>query len=288
MSLGATPDGPGTAVTHTKILYEFGQLRQSEHAFLQSWSEIVSGKSAIPSRRSNICQPLCGPRDVAVGVVTPDPASVESVITWAHALQYRVDYLIVKNALTEPADFSYSEQSQQAEQFRQAFHPQEISMEYRLAKFENPARQHGVTLGQAAERKVAVPELQQTTVGFARAGLPAELVWRTRPGEEPSTAMSQSSANGVARATPDALASLAGRLPDPQDREWFARLVSYIDSLPANDEFVKVAQLFGFLTLIGRELPEPLAEERKQLREMLSEAYTALQQEIKTNAGYHE
>lgn len=100
--------------------------------------------------------------------------------------------------------------------------------------------------------------------------------------------MSSSSANGAARAKPEALSSLAGRLPDPQDREWFAGLVSYIDSLPPNDEFVKIAQLFGFLTLIGRELPETLAEERKQLREMLSKAYTALQQEIKTNASYHE
>jgi hypothetical protein len=100
--------------------------------------------------------------------------------------------------------------------------------------------------------------------------------------------VSQSSANGVARTRPDALSSLAARLPDPQDREWFAQLVSYVDSLPPNDEFVKVAQLFGFLTLIGRELPETLAEERKQLRDMLSKAYTALQQEIKTNATYHE
>lgn len=58
--------------------------------------------------------------------------------------------------------------------------------------------------------------------------------------------------------------------------------------MPPNDESVKIAQLFGFLTLIGRELPESLAEERKQLRDMLSKAYTALQQEIKTNAGYHE
>jgi len=48
--------------------------------------------------------------------------------------------------------------------FREAFHPAEIAMEYRLPKFENPARQHGVTLGQAADRKVQVPELQQTTI----------------------------------------------------------------------------------------------------------------------------
>ncbi len=100
----------------------------------------------------------------AVGIVTPDPASVESVLSWAHALQHRVEYLIVKNALTEPADFSYWEKTVPAQQFREAFHPAEIAMEYRLPKFENPARQHGVTLGQAADRKVQVPELQQTTI----------------------------------------------------------------------------------------------------------------------------
>lgn len=99
-----------------------------------------------------------------IGIITPDPASVESVLSWAHALQYRVDYLIVKNALTDPADFSYWERTTACEQFRQMFQPQEIAMEYRLPKFENPARQYGVTLGQAADRKINVPELQQTTV----------------------------------------------------------------------------------------------------------------------------
>jgi MinD-like ATPase involved in chromosome partitioning or flagellar assembly len=100
----------------------------------------------------------------AVGIITPDPASVESVLVWAHALQKRVDYLIVRNELTEDASFGYWDQSEQAEQFRQVFHPREISMQYRVPKLENVARQHGVTLGQAAERKVDVPELQKTTV----------------------------------------------------------------------------------------------------------------------------
>jgi hypothetical protein len=35
----------------------------------------------------------------AIGIITPDPASVESVLSWAHALQHRVDYLIVKMRL---------------------------------------------------------------------------------------------------------------------------------------------------------------------------------------------
>jgi hypothetical protein len=100
----------------------------------------------------------------AAGIVTPDPASVESVLSWAQALQDRVRYLIVKNALTEPADFSYWERSTAAEQFREMFEPGEIEMEYRLPKYENLARQHGVTLGQAADRKVPMRELQQTSV----------------------------------------------------------------------------------------------------------------------------
>ena len=100
----------------------------------------------------------------AVGIITPDPASVESVLVWAHALQKRVEYLIVRNELTEEARFDYWDQSEQAAQFRQAFHPRDITMQYRVPKLENVARQHGVTLGQAAGRKVDIPELQKTTV----------------------------------------------------------------------------------------------------------------------------
>ena len=100
----------------------------------------------------------------AIGVVTPDPASIESVCAWADALQDRVQYLIVKNSLTDPADFTYWNDSKQARRFREAFTPGEIAMEYRLPKVENPARQHGLTLNRIADRRTEVPELQQTTV----------------------------------------------------------------------------------------------------------------------------
>ena len=100
----------------------------------------------------------------AIGLVTPDPASVESVLGWGGALQHRVQYLIVKNALSDPADFSYWEQTEAAAEFRRTFQPKEISMEYRLPKVENPARQHGLTINRVADRRVDVPELQQTTV----------------------------------------------------------------------------------------------------------------------------
>ena len=100
--------------------------------------------------------------------------------------------------------------------------------------------------------------------------------------------MSSAAGNGVDRAKQDPLSSLAQRLPDPQDREWYAGLVSYIQSLPPEDELVKLAQLFGFLTLLGRELPEAIAAEQNKLRDYLAEAYGKLQQEVKTNASYHE
>jgi MinD-like ATPase involved in chromosome partitioning or flagellar assembly len=100
----------------------------------------------------------------AIGVLTPDPASVESVLSWAAALQRRAEYLIVKNALTYPADFSYWERSAQAERFRQFFTPLEIEMEYRVPQFENLVRHFGATIGQAAGRKLDIPELQQGAV----------------------------------------------------------------------------------------------------------------------------
>jgi MinD-like ATPase involved in chromosome partitioning or flagellar assembly len=100
----------------------------------------------------------------AIGVITPDPASVESVLRWAAALQARTEYLIVRNALTDPADFTYWNESKQAQQFREAFEPAEIMMEYRLPKVENPARQHGVTLAGVADRTTSLEELRSLTV----------------------------------------------------------------------------------------------------------------------------
>ncbi len=100
----------------------------------------------------------------AIGVVTPDPASVESVLAWANALQGRTQYLIVKNSLNDPSDFGYWENDPAAVEFRRVFRPKEIAMEYRLPKVENPARQHGLTLNEIADRHTDVSELQQTTV----------------------------------------------------------------------------------------------------------------------------
>ena len=105
-----------------------------------------------------------GVRFTAVGIVTPDPASVESVLAWANRLQDRVEYVIVENATSALADFTYWHSTKQANQFRQAFAPAILQMEFRLAELENPLRQHGIQLGQVADRKTLVDELKRASL----------------------------------------------------------------------------------------------------------------------------
>lgn len=100
----------------------------------------------------------------AVGVVTPDPASVESVLAWANRLQDRVEYVIVENSTSAMADFTYWRSTKQATRFREAFVPTILQMEFRLAELENPLRQHGVQLGQVADRKAQVEELRRASL----------------------------------------------------------------------------------------------------------------------------
>ena len=105
-----------------------------------------------------------GVRFTAVGVVTPDPASVESVLTWASRLQDRVEYVVVENATNASADFTYWKSTEQANRFREVFSPEILQMEFRLAELENPIRQHGIQLGQVVDRKAAVEELKRASI----------------------------------------------------------------------------------------------------------------------------
>ena len=99
----------------------------------------------------------------AVGIITPDPSTVDSVLAWAARLQHRVAYLIVENAPNPQPDFSYWHQTLEAQRFRDTFNPAVISVEFRLPDLENAARQHGATLGQVASRQSPVPLLQKTS-----------------------------------------------------------------------------------------------------------------------------
>ena len=100
----------------------------------------------------------------AVGVVTPDPASVESLLAWANRLQDRVGYVVVENATSALADFTYWKSTEQALRFREAFSPEILRMEFRLAELENPIRQHGVQLGDIVDRKAQVVELKRASL----------------------------------------------------------------------------------------------------------------------------
>ena len=100
----------------------------------------------------------------AVGVVTSDPASVESVLAWAARLQSRTSYLIVENSNSDRTDFRYWRESEQALQFQKVFEPAVIRMDYRLPELENAARNHGVTLGDIARRAHEAPELQKASL----------------------------------------------------------------------------------------------------------------------------
>jgi hypothetical protein len=75
-----------------------------------------------------------GVRFTAVGVVTPDPASIESVLAWANHLQDRVDYVIVENATSALAGFTYWRSTKQATRFREAFSPAALRVEFCVAE----------------------------------------------------------------------------------------------------------------------------------------------------------
>ena len=100
----------------------------------------------------------------AIGVVTADPASVESVLAWASKLQRRTAYLIVENSISEHTDFTYWRTSEQSLRFQEIFSPLVIRMDYRLPDLENATRNHGVTLGDVAARATKAPELQKTSL----------------------------------------------------------------------------------------------------------------------------
>ncbi len=100
----------------------------------------------------------------AIGVVTADPASVESVLAWASKLQQRAEYLIVENCVSDHAEFTYWRESQQARRFQEVFSPAVMRMDYRLPDLENATRNHGVTLGDVAMRATNAPELQKASL----------------------------------------------------------------------------------------------------------------------------
>ncbi len=101
----------------------------------------------------------------AIGIITPDPASVDSVLAWASTLQNRARYLIVQNANSVDPDWTYWKDSDEASTFREVFKPAVVQSEFRLAELEHASRQHGLTLAKVASREVSgVPELSKVSL----------------------------------------------------------------------------------------------------------------------------
>ncbi len=101
----------------------------------------------------------------ALVVVTSDPASVESLLSWAAQLQDRVSYVVVLNQQEDnQVGFSYWEDTTEAKAFRATFHPAIIRMDLRLADLQHAMRNHGFTLAQVIQRETDAPELDKSSL----------------------------------------------------------------------------------------------------------------------------
>jgi MinD-like ATPase involved in chromosome partitioning or flagellar assembly len=106
-----------------------------------------------------------GVKFTSIGMITADPGSVESVVTWAQHLDDNVQYLIILNELDQPDEtFKYWHESKQAKDFIASNSPKIIKMESRRPDLEQAARNHGVSLSQIAERKTKAPELNNAAL----------------------------------------------------------------------------------------------------------------------------
>jgi len=101
----------------------------------------------------------------ALSVLTSDPASVESLLSWAAQLQDRVSYVVVLNQQEEnQVGFSYWENTAEAKAFRALFQPAIIRMDSRLPDLQHAMRNHGFTLGQVIQRKTKAAELEKSSL----------------------------------------------------------------------------------------------------------------------------
>jgi hypothetical protein len=78
--------------------------------------------------------------------------------------------------------------------------------------------------------------------------------------------------NALTASANNSLEALAGRLTEAQDREAYAALLSYLNSLPAGDELRRLAELMGLVSLLGQRVPSALADAMTEMRELTTAA----------------
>lgn len=90
-----------------------------------------------------------------IAVTTNEAGSVQSLLKWAHQLQDRVDYVVVRNELSETrSKFEYLYSEPKFVEFEKIFSPGVITMRSRPLDLENELRNHMVTLNDVASGNV--------------------------------------------------------------------------------------------------------------------------------------
>jgi len=90
-----------------------------------------------------------------VAVTTNEAGSVQSTLKWGSHLQKKVDYLVLRNELSEAdSKFEYWEQEPHTRKFIKVFSPGILTMESRPLDLESELRNNTVTLDQVADGKV--------------------------------------------------------------------------------------------------------------------------------------
>ena len=82
----------------------------------------------------------------SIGIITKDPGSVESVLTWAYHLRDRVRYLIVLNELVRGTGFDAWTDAPEVRAFVATATPKVIGLQNRNPDFEDMLRANRLTL----------------------------------------------------------------------------------------------------------------------------------------------
>ena len=93
---------------------------------------------------------------ISIGIVTKDPGSVESVLTWAYHLGDRVRYLIVLNELVRGTGFDAWCTAPQVNEFIAAAQPSVIAFQNRNPDFEDMLRANHLTLEKVISREHSI------------------------------------------------------------------------------------------------------------------------------------
>jgi CobQ/CobB/MinD/ParA nucleotide binding domain len=89
-----------------------------------------------------------GVKFTLVGVITSASAAVQTLFNWAHALQDKVEYLVVKNR-RDGDDFPYFDATEEGKTFQRLTGAQIIGMEKRVGDIQAELENRLLTVGQA-------------------------------------------------------------------------------------------------------------------------------------------